>query len=229
MIKRPFLLLQRIRWDVVFWLVIRSFDQSTTKRRDGFALEGDEREALSAQIICVDCYGTTVFCSRDSEILLIELFRYKCQLGAVLPGELGNWTLGCLESIRAGKRFRSRSLLIESPDVQVRVTLLAGTPRAIYALHLEEVETSKSVVSADLRKYVPCGFTPRQSETMYWLARGLKNQEIAVQMTISERTVESHVDSIFTKLGATNRRMAAYRANAMLAEIGTLRVSLPTT
>ncbi len=63
---------------------------------------------------------------------------------------------------------------------------------------------------------------------MYWLARGLKNQEIGIQMTISERTVESHVDSIFTKLGATNRRMAAYRANAMLAEIGTLRVSPPT-
>jgi DNA-binding NarL/FixJ family response regulator len=41
------------------------------------------------------------------------------------------------------------------------------------------------------------------------LARGLSNPEIASKLTISRKTVSSHLEHIYTKLGVTTRTEAA--------------------
>jgi DNA-binding CsgD family transcriptional regulator len=45
----------------------------------------------------------------------------------------------------------------------------------------------------------------REVEIIELVATGLTNQEIALQLTISKRTVDNHVSNIFTKTGAKNR------------------------
>ena len=45
----------------------------------------------------------------------------------------------------------------------------------------------------------------RELEIIGLVAEGLTNQEIAVSLTISKRTVDNHVSNIFTKTGAKNR------------------------
>jgi DNA-binding NarL/FixJ family response regulator len=45
----------------------------------------------------------------------------------------------------------------------------------------------------------------RELEIIELVATGLTNQEIALQLTISKRTVDNHVSNIFTKTGARNR------------------------
>ena len=50
--------------------------------------------------------------------------------------------------------------------------------------------------------------TQRESEVLGWLARGLANKQIAVELGISEHTVKFHISSIYAKLNATNRTQA---------------------
>jgi DNA-binding NarL/FixJ family response regulator len=49
----------------------------------------------------------------------------------------------------------------------------------------------------------------REKETLCFVARGLSNREIALEMGISTDTVKKHVSAILTKLDARNRARAA--------------------
>ncbi len=50
--------------------------------------------------------------------------------------------------------------------------------------------------------------TERERQVLEWLAKGLANKQIAVQLGISEHTVKFHISSIYAKLNATNRTQA---------------------
>jgi DNA-binding CsgD family transcriptional regulator len=47
--------------------------------------------------------------------------------------------------------------------------------------------------------------TVRESQVADLVASGLSNRQIASQLFISKRTVDAHVDHIFTKLGLSSR------------------------
>jgi non-specific serine/threonine protein kinase len=49
------------------------------------------------------------------------------------------------------------------------------------------------------------GLTAREREIALLVARGLSNRDIAAQLVISKRTVDAHVNHIFTKLGLSSR------------------------
>jgi DNA-binding NarL/FixJ family response regulator len=54
--------------------------------------------------------------------------------------------------------------------------------------------------------------TPRELEVLLSLAQGASNREIGETLTISVRTVKSHVSAILRKLNVTSRTEAAARA-----------------
>ena len=53
--------------------------------------------------------------------------------------------------------------------------------------------------------------TSREREVVGLVGQGLKNREIAQQLSISEQTVKNHLQNIFDKLGASNRHQATRR------------------
>lgn len=52
------------------------------------------------------------------------------------------------------------------------------------------------------------GLTPREAETLAWLAEGKTNHEIALLMNIGLYTVKGHVAAVFNKTGVGNRHAA---------------------
>ncbi|MFL5824941.1 MAG: HD domain-containing phosphohydrolase, partial [Thermoleophilaceae bacterium] len=59
------------------------------------------------------------------------------------------------------------------------------------------------------RRERPGGLTSREVEVLRLLVRGLSNKEIAEQLVISPKTAGSHVEHIYSKIGASNRAQAS--------------------
>ena len=66
---------------------------------------------------------------------------------------------------------------------------------------------------------LPDGLTSREAEVLRLMAAGLSNSEIAAQLYVSEVTVKTHVNHIFTKTGSRDRSQAvAYAHRRGLAD-----------
>ncbi len=59
------------------------------------------------------------------------------------------------------------------------------------------------------RAGLPGGLTPREADVVVQLARGRTNPEIAAALGVSRRTVTSHLEHVYTKLGVSSRTEAA--------------------
>lgn len=65
------------------------------------------------------------------------------------------------------------------------------------------------------------GLTEREHEVLRLIARGMSNREIAKELTVSEKTVKTHVSNILAKLHLADRTQAAlYAVRRGLADDG---------
>jgi DNA-binding response OmpR family regulator/DNA-binding CsgD family transcriptional regulator len=60
----------------------------------------------------------------------------------------------------------------------------------------------------------------REAEVLLWIARGKPNKDVSDILGISPRTVNKHLEQVFTKLGVENRASAAALAVGALAKRG---------
>jgi HD-GYP domain-containing protein (c-di-GMP phosphodiesterase class II) len=59
------------------------------------------------------------------------------------------------------------------------------------------------------RAGLPSGLTAREAEVLVWLGQGRSNPEIAAQLHVSRKTVSTHLEHIYIKLGVKTRTEAA--------------------
>ena len=95
-----------------------------------------------------------------------------------------------IEGIKAAARGES----LISPRIASQLVLRLREPP----------EVEPSLAGAEL--------TPRESEVLEMVARGMDNREIAKALYLSQHTVKNHVSSILVKLQVENRIQAAVRA-----------------
>jgi NarL family two-component system response regulator YdfI len=91
--------------------------------------------------------------------------------------------------------------------------MVVASPVFMEAL-LEQADLAEaSIVQAGetmsgLREPLVEPLTERETQVLQYVALGLANKQIAVQLGISEHTVKFHISSIYAKLGATSRTEA---------------------
>jgi DNA-binding NarL/FixJ family response regulator len=110
------------------------------------------------------------------------------------------------------------------PHQQARTRLLiADACEALADLDTAAMErraarSTLAALGADVAQQcqLPSGLTDREAEVLTLVARGKTNRAIAAELYISEKTVASHLNHIFTKLGLSSRSAAtayAYEHN----------------
>jgi two-component system, NarL family, response regulator LiaR len=91
-----------------------------------------------------------------------------------------------------------------------------GLCRAIKAAAAGQVQLSPQVADRLLREIHspenPEALTKRETEVLRLLGSGLANKEIAVELSLAETTVKTHVGNIMMKLGVSSRTQAALHA-----------------
>jgi DNA-binding NarL/FixJ family response regulator len=117
-----------------------------------------------------------------------------------------------LDALRAG----ARGYLTKDAGI-------AEISRAVHAAAdhhalLDPVVHSRLIAAADTARRpspartLPDELTPREAEVLALIARGLSNAEIASELVVSEATVKSHINHLFSKIGARDRAQAVHYA-----------------
>jgi len=91
---------------------------------------------------------------------------------------------------------------VEFPELVGAIRTLAAGGRAVSA-EIERFLSEEPPIPS---------LSPRQTEILESIIRGLSNNDIAKQLDISVDVVKEHVNTLFAKIGAANRTEAATRA-----------------
>lgn len=120
--------------------------------------------------------------------------------------------------------FDTDDLIVDAVRAGVDGYLLKGTAREELFDAIRDVAAGESIIPSAIttRLLARVGddgeedpLTPRETEVLELLAKGLPNGEIAEMLSITDRTVKFHVSSILEKLDVENRTEAVSRAIQM--------------
>jgi DNA-binding NarL/FixJ family response regulator len=79
---------------------------------------------------------------------------------------------------------------------------------ALTLARIEQLDTRLPGAPSAAQTRLPAGLTPREADVLRLLATGLPNAEIAERLSLSSRTIDTHLTSIYGKLGVTSRGAA---------------------
>jgi DNA-binding CsgD family transcriptional regulator/tetratricopeptide (TPR) repeat protein len=157
----------------------------------------------------------------DAVILAAQAPRSPYALMAV-----GRWHDAATRWERLGWTYQRAEALANSPDPAdglAALELLDAMGAVSLARQVRRGLRERGITGvprgpAPATRTDPAGLTARQRAVMRHLADGLTNAEIAARLTLSVRTVDSHVAAILAKLGAETRHQAAQRYRALTGE-----------
>ena len=112
----------------------------------------------------------------------------------------------------------------DSVDDVVQAIEAVAEGRRVFTTHQERVardELASMVRRVRVAHRVVSSITPRELEVLRCIANGLTTRQTASRLGLSERTVESHIAKLYSKLGVRTRIQAAVQATRLgLLETG---------
>jgi DNA-binding NarL/FixJ family response regulator len=131
----------------------------------------------------------------------------------VAPDEVPLPLLQWLQLAAAGRDVRPLSTARGAR--QLVATLQGRTPDDDWLVVLREVSDA-ATVEATMQAF---GLTLRESEVLYWVAKGKTNRDIGDILGSSPATVKKHLERVYEKLGVETRTAAAALAMQRVREL----------
>lgn len=146
-------------------------------------------------VVVVDDDGTILWRSQLAERWLALFFAANSN---AVPSRLQDWLAAHTDSLAPPPlmaHFGNQQLTVNAAGT-------VGLGERVLLLYCQAFD------SPALR-LARAALTPRETEVLYWLARGKTNRDIADICGMKPRTVTKHVEHIFEKLGVETRAAAA--------------------
>jgi DNA-binding NarL/FixJ family response regulator len=132
-------------------------------------------------------------------------------LGAGARGYLTK-DAGIAEIARAVHAAAAHQTLLDPVVQQQLLAAATARPPAATAGPIPATQGQEAGGQARPPATLPDDLTPREAEVLTLIARGLSNQEIAAELFVSEATVKTHINHVFSKIGVRDRAQAVHYA-----------------
>jgi len=148
--------------------------------------------------------NAAVYLSRRAQQLLLRYFPAWEKSGSGLPQPLEQWLLPLIDGGRLPLGLCA-PWQTGGPDGRLEVRWMTAGPSAEMSLLL--IEEKPHYEPRLLRQRL--GLSHREAEVLFWIARGKTSAESATILSVSRRTIDKHLEHIYTKLGIESRVDAA--------------------
>lgn len=172
------------------------------------------RAALDASgryLLAADKSGGVLWCTPQTSKLLGLAFADFHGEGYLLPPAVQEWLQ---KHVQTDTRPATDTIALASNSSPLKFQLSyvgqVASEEILLRLVEGEFESDNLVLKRKLQ------LTQRESEVLMWIARGKSNRDIAEILSLSPRTVNKHLEQIYSKLGVENRASAAALAVRML-------------
>jgi len=166
----------------------------------------------------LDATGRFLIATNEAGQLIWSTMLADTLLSAAFPGDIQQEGLppevsAELAALIGGARSQSAEpAVLAGHNKRLNFFYLGGTQPNEFLFRITEGPIGESdFLQARL------GLTQREAEVLIWIAGGKPNRDIGEILGISPRTVNKHLEQIFTKLGVENRASAAAQATKILA------------
>jgi DNA-binding NarL/FixJ family response regulator len=152
-------------------------------------------------LLAVSGHGKILWATPQAQKLLSESLNAGTDDELMLPEPMPQW----LEQAQKGKAASKAAMASFPGDESLRLHYMAMLAPNEFLLRLAKDAGSEppAEFSSEL------GLTTRESEVLSWLSKGKTNRDIAQILGLSPRTVDKHLEQIYSKLGVENRTAAA--------------------
>ncbi len=153
-------------------------------------------------LLAVNSAGKIMWATPQAQKLLSDTLGPDSDDDVVLPEPIPQW----LNQARQGKAGSKTAITAALPgNEQLRLQYMGKLGANEFLLRLAKDFTSETPAefSSEL------GLTAREGEVLSWLSKGKTNRDIAQILGLSPRTVDKHLEQIYSKLGVENRTAAA--------------------
>ena len=152
---------------------------------------------------------------RDEGIQAAAWLReHRPRVGVVVLSQYTNpgYAVALLEHGSAGRAYLLKERVASVDDLVRAIRAVASGGSVIDPMVVDELVRSRS------GQHQPgmSSLTPRESEILAEMAQGKSNAAIAASLSVSERAVEKHTNSIFAKLGLSEEKDLNRRVKAVL-------------